>query len=89
MCLTLPVATLTVQELIAHKVRQEVEEFFTHRRPDVSGEYRTPEELLGIIEEKGREADAALKRLRKLIVGQRDGSAIEAPSPSAKIMELF
>ena len=46
--LTLPVATLTVQELIAHKVRQEVEEFFTHQRPDVSGEYRTPEELLGV-----------------------------------------
>ena len=47
-CLTLPVATLTVQELIAYKVRQEVEEFCTHQRPDVSGEYRTPEELLGI-----------------------------------------
>ena len=47
-CLTLPVATLTVQELIAYKVRQEVEEFFTHQRPDVSGEYLMPEELLGI-----------------------------------------
>jgi hypothetical protein len=47
-CLTLPVATLTVQELIAYKVRQEVEEFFTHQRPDVSGEYLTPEELLGV-----------------------------------------
>ncbi len=47
-CLTLPVATLTVQELITYKVRQEVEEFFTHQRPDVSGEYLTPEELLGI-----------------------------------------
>jgi hypothetical protein len=46
-CLTLPVTTLTVQELIAYKVRQEVEEFFTHQRPDVSGEYLTPEELLG------------------------------------------
>jgi hypothetical protein len=46
--LTLPVATLTVQELIAHKVRQEVEEFLTHQRSDVSGEYRTPEELLGV-----------------------------------------
>ena len=46
--LTLPVATLTVQELIAHKVRQEVEEFCTHQRPDVSGEYLTPEELLGV-----------------------------------------
>src|SRR5687768_17510931 len=46
--LTLPVATLTVQELIAHKVRQEVEEFCAHQRPDVSGEYLTPEELLGV-----------------------------------------
>lgn len=46
--LSLPVATLTVQELIAYKVRQEVEEFFTHQRSDVSGEYLTPEELLGV-----------------------------------------
>jgi hypothetical protein len=46
--LTLPVATLTVQELIAYKVRQEVEEVGTNQRPDVSGEYFTPEELLGI-----------------------------------------
>jgi hypothetical protein len=47
-CLTVPVATLTVQELIAHKVRQEVEEFVTHARSDMSGEYLTSEELLGI-----------------------------------------
>jgi hypothetical protein len=47
-CLTVPAATLTVQDLIAHKVRQEVEEFFTHQRSDVSGEYLTPEELLGV-----------------------------------------
>ena len=53
--LTLPVATLTVQELIAHKVRQEVEEFFTHQRPDVSGEYLTPEELLGVTTSASRE----------------------------------
>jgi hypothetical protein len=30
--LTLPVATLTIQELIAYKVRQEVEEVCTHQR---------------------------------------------------------
>ena len=47
-CLTLPVATLTVQDLIAYKVRQEVEEVCTHQRSDVSGEYLTPEELLGV-----------------------------------------
>ena len=47
-CLTLPVATLTVQELIAYKVCQEVEEVCTHQRSDLSGEYLTPEELLGV-----------------------------------------
>jgi hypothetical protein len=45
--LTLPAATLAVHELIAHKVRQEVEEFLTHQRSGVSGEYWSPEELLG------------------------------------------
>ena len=46
--LTLPRDTLTVRELIAHKVRQEVEEFCTRQRSERSGEYRTPEELLGV-----------------------------------------
>jgi hypothetical protein len=41
------VATLTVQDLIAHKVRQEVKEVGTHQRSALSGEYLTPEELLG------------------------------------------
>ncbi len=31
---------------------------------------RTPEELLALIAEKGREADAALERLRQLIAAQ-------------------
>src|SRR5262249_1805787 len=47
-CLTLPTGRLTVRELIAYKVRQEVEEFCTHQRSEISGEYRTPEELLGV-----------------------------------------
>jgi hypothetical protein len=55
-CLTLPVATLTVQELIAHKVGQEVEEFLTHQRSDMSGEYLTPEELLGVTPSASRGA---------------------------------
>ena len=45
-CLTLPTTTLVVEELIAHKVRQEVEECLAHQRPGLSGEYLTPEELL-------------------------------------------
>jgi len=44
--LTLPTDTLTVRELIAHKVRQEVEECLAHQRLGLSGEYLTPEELL-------------------------------------------
>jgi hypothetical protein len=54
--LTLPVATLTVQDLIAYKVRQEVEEVCTHQRSELSGEYLTPEELLGITTLAGRRA---------------------------------
>ena len=45
--LVLPAARLAVRELIAHKVRQEVEEYLTHQRSGLSGEYLSPEELLG------------------------------------------
>src|SRR5215475_14050844 len=45
-CLTLPTTRLPVRELIACKVRQEVEECRTHQRPGLSAEYLTPEELL-------------------------------------------
>jgi hypothetical protein len=45
-CLTIPAAPLTVQELIAHKVRQEVKECLAHQRLALSGEYLRPEELL-------------------------------------------
>jgi len=45
-CLTLPTIPLVVGELIAHKVRQEVEECLAHQRLGLSGEYLSPEELL-------------------------------------------
>ena len=45
-CLTLPATRLPVRELIAYKVRQEVEECRTYQRPGLSGEYLTAEELL-------------------------------------------
>ena len=45
--LALPAARLVVRELIAHKVRQEVEECLAHQRSGLSGEYLSPEELLG------------------------------------------
>ena len=44
--LTLPTTRLPVRELIACKIRQEVEECLIHQRPGLSGEYLTPEELL-------------------------------------------
>src|SRR5262245_50577307 len=44
--LTLPTTRVPVRELIACKIRQEVEECWTHQRPGLSGEYLTPEELL-------------------------------------------
>src|SRR5215510_3857889 len=47
--LRLPTTTLAVEELIAHKVRQEVEECLAHQRSGLSGEYLSPEELLQAI----------------------------------------
>ena len=44
--LPLSTATLVVEDLIAHKVRQEVEECLAHQRSGLSGEYLSPEELL-------------------------------------------
>ena len=47
--LVLPAARLTVRELIALKVRQEVEECLNQQRSALSGEYLAPEELLGTV----------------------------------------
>ena len=47
--LALPVARVAVRELIAYKVRQEVEECLNHQRSELSGEYLSPEELLGTV----------------------------------------
>jgi hypothetical protein len=43
---TVPTATLTVQELIACKVQQEVWECIAQQRPGLSGEYLSPETLI-------------------------------------------
>jgi hypothetical protein len=45
--LALPAARVVVRELIAHKVRQEVEECLNHQRLALGGEYLSPEELVG------------------------------------------
>ena len=47
--LALPAARVAVRELIAHKVRQEVEECLNHQRSALSGESLSPEELLGAV----------------------------------------
>ena len=44
--LTLPQASVTVEQLITHKVRQEVAECLTQQRPGLSGEYVPPEALI-------------------------------------------
>jgi hypothetical protein len=43
--LTVP-PTLTVRELIRHKVEQEVADYLAHVRPGISGEYLSPETLI-------------------------------------------
>ena len=45
-CCTLPASTLTVRELIARKVQQEVAECTAQQRPGLSGEFFSPEALL-------------------------------------------
>lgn len=45
--IVLPAATLTIADLIALKVRQEIQECLAGQRQARSGEYLTPEELLG------------------------------------------
>jgi hypothetical protein len=47
--LALPAVRVAVRELIAHKVRQEVEECLNHQRSELSGEHLSPEELLGAV----------------------------------------
>jgi hypothetical protein len=49
--LTLPVPTLPIRELIAHKVRQEVAECVAHQHSGLSGEYLAPELLVRAVPE--------------------------------------
>ncbi|PON14392.1 hypothetical protein C2W62_29300 [Candidatus Entotheonella serta] len=43
---SLLVSTLTLHDLIACKIEQEVSEILAHQRPGLSGEYFTPETLI-------------------------------------------
>ena len=82
-CLTLPVTTLLVRELIAYKVRQEVEECLAYQRLGLSGEYLTPEELLravgltagimpgAVTDEIGRAQQAFAARAYMIVVDNR------------------
>lgn len=46
LCLSLPMRTMVVSELIAYKVRQEVADYRAYKRPGLSGEYLSPEALI-------------------------------------------
>jgi hypothetical protein len=65
---TVPTATLTVRELIAHKVEQEVAECLACERPGLSGEY-LPAEVL--IKAKTRETLAPGAVAAEIVRAQR------------------
>jgi len=75
---SLTAPTLTVLDLIASKVEQEVTEIHTHQRPGLSGEYLTPEALIlapsldaltpGAIAEEIQRAQQAFKTCDFMIV---------------------
>jgi hypothetical protein len=64
---SLPQSTLSLQDLIAHKVAQEIAEIHTYRRRHLGGEYLTPEALilsrgdqvLGTVEDEVQRAQGA------------------------------
>jgi hypothetical protein len=76
--LTLPTATVTVQELIAYKVQQEVEECVAQQRSGLSGEYLPPEVLItagvgvyqpgAVADEISRAQEAFHKRAYMIVV---------------------
>ena len=60
--MSLPRARLTLRELIAHKIAQEVEEIHASQRPGLSGEHLPPEALIlatGPLQPGGVEAEIA------------------------------
>jgi len=76
--LTLPVATVTVQELIAYKIQQEVAECVAQQRSGLSGEYLAPEALINagaeacqpgpVAEEIARAQEAFSKRGYMIVI---------------------
>jgi hypothetical protein len=80
--LTLPASTLTVRELIAQKVAQEVAEVAAQQRPGLSGEYLDPEELIRaaspdalapgtVAEEIGRAQQAFAERAYMIVIDEQ------------------
>lgn len=80
--LVLSASTLTVRELIAHKVAQEVTEVAAQQRPGLSGEYLNPEELIratsldalapGTVEEEiGRAQQAFAERAYMVVINEQ------------------
>ncbi|GIX46891.1 MAG: hypothetical protein KatS3mg131_1102 [Candidatus Tectimicrobiota bacterium] len=95
----LPAPTVTVRELIACKIRQEVADYAAGRRPALSGEYLPPEALLravaaggyrpGAVEEEvARAQDAFARRAFMVVVDERrvdDADARLTLSPASRV----
>jgi hypothetical protein len=97
--LALPASTLTVRELIAYKVAQEVAEVAAQQRPGLSGEYLNPEELIRatsrdalvpgtVAEEIGRAAQAFAERAYMIVIDEQpiwDPDAVVTLVPQSRI----
>jgi hypothetical protein len=99
MTVSLPTLALTLHDLIAYKVGQEVLEIHSHLRSGLSGEYLTPEALIlapspdtltpGLVEDEIQQAQQAFAARHFMIVidGRQvwDASAMVDLQPGTRI----
>ena len=97
--LTLSASALTVHELIARKVGQEVAEVTTQQRPGLSGEYLSPDELIRatsldalapgtVAEEIERAQQAFAERAYMIVIDEQpiwDPDAVVTLAPQSRI----
>lgn len=97
--LALPASTLTVRELIAQKVAQEVAEVAAQQRPGLSGEYLDPEALIRapsldaltpgtVAEEIGRAQQAFAERAYMIVIDEQpiwDPEAVVTLAPQSRV----
>jgi hypothetical protein len=97
--LALLASTLTVRELIAQKVAQEVAEVAAQQRPGLSGEYLCPEALIRapsldalapgtVAEEVGRAQQAFAERAYMIVIDEQpiwDPDAVVTLTPQSRV----